>query len=66
MKKYFGISIPLGAILSFGILVYVITNDVWNKLSGILKFLFIVGLIILFFCGEIKYERTKDVKEHGT
>jgi uncharacterized membrane protein len=63
MKKYFGISIPLGAILSFGILIYMISYDVWNKLSGILKFLMIIGLIVLFFYGEIKYERRKEVKE---
>lgn len=63
MKKYFKISIPLGAILSFGILIYMISYDVWNKLSWMLKFLMIIGLIVLFFCGEIKYERRKEVKE---
>lgn len=53
------ISIPLGAVLSFVIMIYMLTNNIWNTLSDILKFLAIIGLIILFFMGEIEYERTE-------
>lgn len=53
------ISIPLGAVLSFVIMIYILTNNIWNTLSSTLKFLAIIGLIVLFFMGEIEYERTE-------
>jgi hypothetical protein len=61
--KYFKINFPLGAILSFIIFLYLIINDVWNELSHTLKFIVIIGLIILFFAGQIKIGRTKTEKE---
>ena len=62
--KRFKIGIPIGAIASFVIMIYLITHDIWNKLSMPLKLLAIIGLILLFFCGDIGYET--EVKVNAT
>ncbi len=53
----FKIGIPIGAIFSFGIMIYMIQYDIWNKLSMPLKTLAIIGLILLFFFGDLEYKR---------
>jgi uncharacterized membrane protein len=59
--KRFKINLPIGAIASFGILIYLIENDIWNKLSGFLKVIVVFGLILLFFCGDFEYK--KEIEE---
>jgi len=56
-------SIPIGAVISIITFIYLITEGVWNKLSMSLKFLAVIGLILLFLLGEVKYERQETTKE---
>lgn len=60
--KRFKISLPIGAIASFGILIYLIENDIWNKLTDFLKVIVILGLILLFFCGDFEYKKETEEK----
>jgi uncharacterized membrane protein len=65
-KGTVSLSIPLGAILSFGILIYLLVNNIWNMMSYTLKFLVVIGLIVLFFCGEVKFSKSKVDKDEET
>lgn len=57
MKKKFKISIPLGAIASFIIFIYMIMNGIWYEMGTNTRFLAVIGLILLFFFGNVDYER---------
>ena len=57
MKKKFKISIPLGAIASFIIFIYMIMNGIWYEMGTNTKGLTVIGLILLFFFGRVDYER---------
>jgi Ca2+/Na+ antiporter len=57
LGKRFKIVIPIGAVTSFGIMIYMLQYDIWNKLSMPLKGIAIIGFVILFFMGDLEYER---------
>jgi hypothetical protein len=57
MRKKYKISIPLGAIASFIILIYMIMNSIWYEIGTNTRGLMVIGLILLFFFGHIDYER---------
>lgn len=56
------INFPLGAIASILIFIYLMTSGIWHQLSYPLKFILIIALIILFFCGDFEYQVTKETK----
>jgi hypothetical protein len=62
LKTKIRFAFPLGAIASIAIFIYLISSEIWYQLSFALKFLVIIALTILFFCGEFEYSKERNAQ----
>lgn len=61
-KTKIEINIPIGAFVSIALFLCMIIDNIWSKLSMPLKWLAIIGLIVLWLFGSVDYER-EETKE---
>jgi len=60
LKRRIAFSIPIGGVISFSMLMYMILSGVWNDTSVWIHVLVVLLFMFMSLVGWIEYERTVD------